>query len=68
MRTDKGNGSNMEEIGSEQFMIDINHKEELLRNIFVPLEAKIMYLQGLLVWETPIHSFILFATVNFIFW
>ena len=52
----------------ENFEERIQRKEDILKAVFVPYEAKIMYLQGLLVWETPHYSAMFFAGVNLVFW
>ncbi|XP_070565991.1 reticulophagy regulator 3-like [Ptychodera flava] len=46
----------------------IKMKEEKLKKVLTPLEPVIMYMQGVLVWEKPGHSIVMFLCVNGAFW
>ncbi len=46
----------------------IKMKEESLRMWLNPMEARIMSLQSVLVWEKPYHSAGLLIAVNVLFW
>lgn len=46
----------------------IRMKEESLKKWLNPMEARIMSLQSVLVWEKPYHSAGLLLAVNVLFW
>ncbi|XP_077978314.1 reticulophagy regulator 3-like [Glandiceps talaboti] len=49
-------------------MHQIKAKEDMLKNVLCPLEPVIMYMQGVLVWEKPSQSVVLWLCVNGAFW
>ena len=60
--------SNSGEDMDSELVRRIRMKEESLKIWLNPMEARIMSLQSILVWEKPYHSAALLLAVNVVFW
>ena len=47
---------------------ELNDTEVTLRNLLIPHESRIMWIQSLLVWENPWHTGAFFIATNLSFW